>query len=365
MQSLIKYCKRDDPQIRKWAVEYEEAYGTQMFEMVQDWRSQPSPPHLHQHVHSSQPQVYHQQPQAAHNNGNHHSTAYHAQQLSLSHRRLSDVRTSGPPQGPFTLNNPRSPHHHASDSYGSNGSSSSTVKRSPSHSPPISYPLGGRASNTATSSSSSSSNSARPLAPGLHDARGGQSGAGMGVPAGSGGEAALFQAQPAAAAVGTNKYGSRDAGHQGGAPGALRWAHMGDDSPGGGGADAGMQGAGAGPVGTGMSGDGKGGSTAGDSGGAGAARGFGAPGDGTQSLPSLKASGLLDSWGSASRAAGAADAQKAAPGAQQTPRRNAPSGGMHLTLLTGSQHAADVAELRPSTTLGMPVGMSWLANESR
>ncbi|KJA23614.1 hypothetical protein HYPSUDRAFT_66286 [Hypholoma sublateritium FD-334 SS-4] len=354
--SLIKYCKRDDPQVRKWAVEYEEAYGTQMFEMVQDWRSQPSPPHLHQHVHSSQPQAYHQQPQTAHNNGNHHSTAYHAQQLSVSHRRLSDVRTAGPPQGPFTLNTARSPHHHTSDSYGSNGSSS-TVKRSPSHSPPISYPLGGRASNTATSSSSSSSNSTRPLAPGLHDARGGPSGAGSGANLG-GPDAGLFQAQqpPAAAAAGAGKYGSRDAGHQGGAPGALRWAHMGDDSAGGAGADTGPAG---GSLSAGMSGEGK---AAGDGGGAGAAaRGFGPPGDGTQSLPSLKASGLLDSWGSASRAAGGGDAQKAAPGTQQTPRRSAPSGAMHLTL----QHAADVAELRPSTTLGMPVGMSWLANESR
>ena len=336
-------------------MEYEEAYGTQMFEMVQDWRSQPSPPHLHQHVQHSQPQTYHQQPQAAHNNGNHHSTAYHAQQLSLSHshRRLSDVRTAGPPQGPFTLNNPRSPHHHASDSYGSNGSSS-TMKRSPSHSPPISYPLGGRAPNTATSSSSGSSNSSRTLALGQHDARGGQSGAGsganMGGSGGGGGEAALFQAP--AAAGGAGKYGSRgDAGHQGaGAPGALRWAHMGgggDDSPGGG---ARSDAAGVG--------EGKG------DGAAGAQRGFGAPGDGTLSLPSLKASGLLDSWESASRAtAGGGDAQKQAPGAQQQqPRRSAPSGGMHLTMLTGSQ---DVAELRPSTTLGMPVGMPWLANESR
>ncbi|KAF9557342.1 hypothetical protein CPC08DRAFT_693369, partial [Agrocybe pediades] len=45
--SLIKYCKRDDALVRDWASEYEEAAGTNVFDLVQDWRSQPSPPLRH------------------------------------------------------------------------------------------------------------------------------------------------------------------------------------------------------------------------------------------------------------------------------------------------------------------------------
>ncbi|KAF8202552.1 fungal-specific transcription factor domain-containing protein [Pholiota molesta] len=153
--SLIKYCKRDDPQIRKWASEYEDAYGTRVFEMVQDWRSQPSPPQLHQypsHSHShSQPlqsqqsQTHHLPQQPSHNS--HHPSSYHTQHKhQLPHRRLSDVRTSGP----FTLSHSgtsNSPRHPASDAYGVGGggamnSTSAVMKRSPSHSPPISYSLG-------------------------------------------------------------------------------------------------------------------------------------------------------------------------------------------------------------------------------
>jgi len=95
---------------------------------------------------------------------------------------------------------------------------------------------------------------------------------------------------------------------------------------------------------------------------------FASIGDGNQSLPSLKASGLLDSWGTASR-----DAQKQAPnGASQkqqhiSPRRNTPPIGMSLSVIAASQHAlnADSTELRSSTTIAMPVGLQWLANESR
>ncbi|KAF9485498.1 hypothetical protein BDN70DRAFT_847808 [Pholiota conissans] len=226
--SLIKYCKRDDPQIRKWASEYEDAYGTQMFEMVQDWRSQPSPPQLHQYPHS----------------------------------------------------------------------------------PPVSYPLG-RAPTSASSSNStiSSSNTASTRSLGLGQAH---------MPGGLGDANSL----------------------SGGTAGGSSSGHIA------GGRDA--RGSGSGTAGQ---------------------RGFAAIGDGVQSLPSLKASGLLDSWGSASRAVvGASDAsQKAAPPPptqhqRAQPRRMSTSGSMHLSMLASS---SDVAEMRPPTTLGMPVGLQWLANESR
>ncbi|KAF8892082.1 fungal-specific transcription factor domain-containing protein [Infundibulicybe gibba] len=66
-------------------------------------------------------------------------------------------------------------------------------------------------------------------------------------------------------------------------------------------------------------------------------RGHGA--EGSQSLPSLKASGLLD-WNHANSS-------------QRSPRRSPPSHSVNPD-----------SELRPAT-LGMPVGLPWLANESR
>ena len=103
-------------------------------------------------------------------------------------------------------------------------------------------------------------------------------------------------------------------------------------------------------------------------------------GDGAQSLPSLKDSGLLDSWGS-SRAT--VDSQKQAsngsPQQQQQkqqqsltalPKTTTLGSSISMALPSTSQHYTpvhhqDVADLRSTTTLGMPVGMSWLANESR
>lgn len=101
-------------------------------------------------------------------------------------------------------------------------------------------------------------------------------------------------------------------------------------------------------------------------------------GDGAQSLPSLKDSGLLDSWGS-SRAA--VDTPKQAsigsPQQQQSKQQQLLTTLQNTTTLSSSismalpstahytpVHGQDVSDLRP-TTLGMPVGMSWLANESR
>ena len=82
--------------------------------------------------------------------------------------------------------------------------------------------------------------------------------------------------------------------------------------------------------------------------------------EGPQSLPSLKASGLLDSWNPGKDGAMAgpwsagahsrAEAQKQSPLRHQSPARMIP----HY----------DPDSSRTSAN-GMPVGMSWLANESR
>jgi hypothetical protein len=88
--------------------------------------------------------------------------------------------------------------------------------------------------------------------------------------------------------------------------------------------------------------------------------------DGPQSLPSLKASGLLDSWNSAkdSSAAGTwttgshsrADNQL---NRHSPPRRSSPS---PLPVSSSVPYDSDCSR---TATNGMPVGMSWLANESR
>jgi hypothetical protein len=79
------------------------------------------------------------------------------------------------------------------------------------------------------------------------------------------------------------------------------------------------------------------------------------PGDGPPSLPSLKSSGLLDSWSALSDSA-------PAPGQSlwnSTPhaRLEAP-----LPLPTNTQNQSESESSRPVST-GMPVGMAWLANE--
>lgn len=100
-------------------------------------------------------------------------------------------------------------------------------------------------------------------------------------------------------------------------------------------------------------------------------------GDGAQSLPSLKDSGLLDSWGS-SRAAvdtpkqpsnGPPQQPKQQPLLTTLPKTTTLGSSISMAVPSAAQHFTpvnnqDVADLRP-TTLGMPVGMSWLANESR
>ena len=148
------------------------------------------------------------------------------------------------------------------------------------------------------------------------------------------------------------------------------WPLLADDSSGIGGAgDSVMQQNGTGQVITGVS-------VSGSGSGVNAQRNL-ALGDGAQSLPSLKDSGLLDSWGSSRAAAETSKASNGSPQQQQSKQQQLLTTLQKTTTLGSSismalpstahytsVHNQDVPDLRP-TTLGMPVGMSWLANESR
>jgi len=373
-QSLVKYCKRDDVQVRKWSADYEEAYGTKVQELVQDWRSHPSPPQQH-HPGPSHPQQQHLS----------HGSSYHTQHQP-SHRRPSDVRNAGN-QGSFAHNS--WPLQHAVDAYGSNNTAA-ILKRSPSNSPPISYPLGRPPNSNSTSGNINSNRSMGANQQHLSETSSGSSGRERA------GQASTLNSAPAfTGSVGTvgpglghgigggeiagslpqnqqqaSKYDGTGPGREGNASAQqphARWSHS-SELIGGSGGEAGsaiQTGSGSGTSGPGVSGSGNG---MGSSSGGSSQRAFA---DGNKSLPSLKASGLLDSWGSASRDPQKQASNSAAPQQQQllhiSPRRNTPPAGMNLSLMAASQHNlhADSTDLRPSTTLAMPVGLQWLANESR
>ncbi|KDR80509.1 hypothetical protein GALMADRAFT_1087442 [Galerina marginata CBS 339.88] len=388
--------------MRKWATEYEEAVGTKVFEFVQDWRSQPSPPQQHQYPSLSHSQSQHSQQQSQSHT---HANTYNTQQHQLSHRRLSDVRNSGPPFGLNMSNSnpPRPPvHQHAADmsSYGSN-TSNHVMKRSPSHSPPVTYPLG-RSPNTSVNNNNGSNHN-RSLSLNQHtsgvlsdpsasnnggrDARGQSSvNPALGPSMGHGNcdEPSLTQNQKQVV-VGKYRDMNLTSSHS-------RWPHIGGESIGATTGDGGIQSSYSGPVGStsgpGVSGGVNGGSMGqisgsnntagavlngtGAGGGTSGQRNFGLLGEGSQSLPSLKDSGLLESWGSSTRNGGEGQKQTANGPSQQpqslasSHRTTPPNSGVNLTMSAHLHHPSlDAPDLRPSTTLAMPVGLQWLANESR
>ncbi|KAF8817557.1 hypothetical protein BYT27DRAFT_7237433 [Phlegmacium glaucopus] len=404
---LIKFCKRDDAQVRHWASIYEEAFGTKISELVQDWRSHPSPSEQHQyppHLLLQPQQTQQQQEQEQHNHvhSHVHNIQHHHQ---LANRRLSDVRNANSQINIGLSNtnpNSRSPHKHGepSPSY-NNGSSNITSNNNLSHKsannlPSTPYPLG----RPANSGSNASNN--RTIGMNPHTTSGFPDPSGTGN---SNRDSRISLTAPGSSVVGTmghsgngndclnpnatllGKYVDREANAQ--AVNSLsRWPLLAGDScgvGGGGAGDSGMQqhefGGPGGQVIIGGSGNGSvgvGGAVVAGNGNVNAQRNLTLLGDGAQSLPSLKDSGLLESWGS-SRATVAVDTQKQAangpPQQQQqqqsltVPSRTTTLGSSISAALpsTTQQYALhqhqDVADLRPTTTLGMPVGMSWLANE--
>lgn len=363
-QSLVKYCKRDDPQVRKWAAEYEEAAGTKIFEFIQDWRSQPSPPQQHLHPSHSQQK----QPQA-----HAHTNSFNAPH-QLPHRRLSDVRNSSNPNFSLNMSNPASTRHQlTAESSSYSNTTNNVMKRSPSHSPPTSYSLGRPQNSNMNVNSGSNSRDVR-VQSSLNNTA---------VPSvereGITNEPSLTQSQGHSV---VGKFSNRDSNQS---HSHLRWP-----SAAGGSGDLGMQtsysgatggGGAAGPsdvngvppgrmVG-GSNDAGVGSSTLNGNSGASSHRTVGLLGEGYQSLPSLKASGLLDSWPGNTSSKNSGESQKqngsaATQSLSSSQRTNLSN--LNLMIPAQSLHPSlpsDPADLRPTTLATMPVGLQWLANESR
>ncbi|KAF8909396.1 fungal-specific transcription factor domain-containing protein [Gymnopilus junonius] len=346
--SLVKYCKRDDPQVRKWAAEYEEAYGTKIFEFVQDWRSQPSPPQ--QHMYPSHTQSQQKQTQAPG-----HPSGFNALH-QFSHRRLSDVRNPSNQNYGLMSNSSSTRHQLAAESSSYSNPTSNVMKRSPSHSPPTSYSLGRPPnSNNNTIISGASGRDVR---------------------------SSLTQNQGQSV---IGKFSNRDSNSS---HSHLRWP-----SAGGGTGDGGTQTSYSGALGGGvtvgssdMNGSPLGrvlgvsnntgiGSSTTLNGNAGNLnqRNTGLLAEGYQSLPSLKASGLLDSWPANSSSRTTGDAQKQNGNPPQQPQSLPSSQRTNLSnlnlMMQPQTHlpslSSETADLRPTTLSSMPVGLQWLANESR
>ncbi|KAF9453564.1 hypothetical protein P691DRAFT_21703 [Macrolepiota fuliginosa MF-IS2] len=295
LYSFIKYCKRDDVQIRGWCGDYEEAWGTKITELAQEYRQQPSPSAQHQPTSASHQRTPTPQqqtgdpPQVQHQPQSHH----HPQ---VSHRRLSDARHPGAINSPPTGSQPG----HSLGTENSFGR-----RRSPSNSPG-SFPLG-RSDESRLHNNGLSGRSIHPLPD--RDGRLGTAGLAAGSAGGIG---------PIVGHGGNENYGvSKEDG-----PGVLTGTTNGV----------------AGNVGGFLNGGQK---------------------DGLPSLPSLKASGLLDSW----NAAGSRDMKSqfhGNNGAQRTPPRRSPTIQPPPSIIV-----ANDSDVRSTTSLGMPIGLPWLANDTR
>jgi hypothetical protein len=290
-------------------------------------------------------------------------------QHQLTNRRLSNANS----QISIGLSsNSRSPNKHGEPSPSYTNSANITSNNNLSHKSvtPTSYPLG-RPANSINSSSNrtmnpQSSNSFSDLSSTSNSSRDSRISPGvvvgqmMGQHSGNGNDCL----NPTL----LGKYADKESSALAVNP-LSRWPLLASDSSGvGGAADSGMQQNGIGQVITGGSENGSG---------VNAQRNL-ALGDGAQSLPSLKDSGLLDSWGSSRDAVDSPKlASNGSPQQQQSKQQQLLTTLQKTTTLGSSismalpstahytpMHNQDVPDLRP-TTLGMPVGMSWLANESR
>ena len=90
-------------------------------------------------------------------------------------------------------------------------------------------------------------------------------------------------------------------------------------------------------------------------------RGF----DGPQSLPSLKASGLLDSWNWLSAPGGSAAATWVTGRSEPNNHRPSPPPPPPPRIKTPTTLPLPFVDTSRTSSSGMPVGLPWLANESR
>lgn len=355
LQSLVKYCKRDDSQLRKWVNDYDEHWGIKIFELVQDLRPHTSPsthhpPHSHNQLHLS----------LSHGHDKPHETR---------HGRISDARIAGP-QHTFG-------HNH----------NSTTDSRPP---PPLNQPLGASLQSFTTSNQLKRSGSRSPRSPNFY--MHGQL------------QSALTSSSCSRGSSGNQSDSASDSGEGNGIRSAASVGQRNDSNHGKGrdqsnslwSLDASRSGnssgepssrySGAAAVGSRLSGGndgGEGGESVGRR-----VNGSGMqessvqrsvhPSEGVQSLPSLKASGLLDSWGSPWKTGlieGVNVGQQRTPNqvSSTSPRRTTPPVA-NLSMLTVSSvsHAVqsrphpEATHLRATSTLkAVPVGLPWLAKESR
>jgi len=385
----VKFCQREDSQVRKWAGDYEEHWGIKIFELVQDWRSNPSPLLLPQYPSPLQSQQH---------------TPFHGLIPGPSHepmhRRLSDVRTSGSQQSysqnHSSPNSSRLPPSQRQDAPPYNSSNiGNQLKRSASHSPPMPYALGQPSSNYSSIRSFEGSQHADDNLPDSAVANKGSS------------TSAILVAGPSTGvpSIGQSNNATDSTSAKSGKDNNSRWHFAGIEASGSSGSvissgdstssryagstcnvtranqpgflgrvDTG-NGSGNGAAGGGTVGSSRNGSSQGDSP---TRRNFPPLGDGVKSLPSLKASGLLDAWGS-HRNSDVADAQQSSvesprqiqPVSLTSPRRTMPDAGANISKLilpsafVPKTHS-DSTDLRPTPTLQpVSVGPPWLAKESR
>ncbi|KAG6891197.1 hypothetical protein C0995_008449 [Termitomyces sp. Mi166 len=179
--SLIKYCQRDDPQIRNWCSTYAEEWGTRIRELALERHQVYPSSSAHGYGASRLPPSQHK-PQE--------QPPQHIQPLPPQHRRLSDVRN--PP-----ISGPRLSSHQHDSSFNSRSDSSSPtsmlvgrpledLRMHNSHDPNSSTPGGGSYSRGVQSQSHlNSPHSDRDIGGRKHVGSGGmgtgQSGIGVGV----------------------------------------------------------------------------------------------------------------------------------------------------------------------------------------
>jgi hypothetical protein len=299
---MIKYCKRDDAPIRAWCAEYEDCWGTRMHDIVSEWR--PHSPALQHHYPPSQHP--HQPPPSQ--SITHHIQAQHQQ---VPHRRIVEVRN--PNQ---LVTGPRTSSHQHDSSYN---------RRSPGSSSPTAFPLGRSLDDLRLHNSNGGNNATRSASSHPHphadrDASG-RTHAGSCAPLGQG--------------QGGNSSSGESTSEREKEVNARRLIHDLDIDPalqnGVNGENGGQRGAG------------------------------GTSGDGPHSLPSLKSSGLLDSWSSMVEGGnGQKQITHGINGGQRPspPRRSPPHTQAH-------PHSTSDVDARLTTLVSMPVGLPWLANESR
>lgn len=297
---LIKYCKRDDAQIRAWCADYEDSFGTKMFDLVADWKPHPSPPqrHLFQLAPPhSQPQS--QPPQQG------QRPPFRFSEASSSSSSFTSSRPPGSLNGMEPLQTVKSPTGTATSSYqrGRYGDESSSQNRATS--PPPRPPAVSSHYHDVRESRSGPSHLPPPRSVSNNRS----------LPPLSGGDQGYSSIKSEKES--SSSRGLNDIDPDG--PGTSRCAPTttSGESPDGSAPDSGPPSSRNSVVGEGA---------------------------GT-TLPPLKGSGLLE-WNTG---------DKRGKAARSSPRRSPPLPPLYQNLDEG----------RPTVALGMPVGLPWLANETR